>query len=355
MKAREGMRIVLDAMGSDDRPRPDVAGGVMAAREWGDEILLVGPQEVVREELARHDPAGLPIALVHASEVIEMHEHTEAVKRKKDASIRVGMRLVRDGRADAFVSAGNTAAVLASAIFDLGRIRGIKRPALATIYPVAFNPVLLLDNGATADCKPEHLLQFAQMGVAYVEHIWGVRNPRVGLISNGEEADKGNMLVRDTYAVLARSGLNFVGNVEPKEVTRGAADVVLADGFTGNIVLKTTEAIASFLFRLLRRELTGGWRNKAALLLMMPGLAAMLPGLGLLYPSVRRIGRRLDYAEYGGALLMGVDGVVVIGHGRSNAKAVKNAIGQARRAVEGRVLEAVRAGAARASLGADGE
>jgi len=342
------MRIVLDAMGSDGRPVPDVAGGVMAAREWGDEIILVGPEEVVRAELAKHNTAGLSITVIHAPEVIDMHEHTDAVKRKRDASIRVGMRMVRDGQADAFVSAGNTAAVLASAIFDLGRIRGIKRPALATIYPVAPNPVLLLDNGATADCKPEYLLQFARMGVAYVERVWGIPTPQVGLVSNGEEPDKGNMLVRDTYALLARSGLNFVGNVEPKEVTRGAADVVLTDGFTGNVMLKTTEAIASFLFRFLRRELTGGTLNKVALVLLLPGLVAMLPGLALLVPSLRRVAKRLDYAEYGGALLMGVDGVVVIGHGRSNAKAVKNAVGQARRAVMGNVLEAVRAGAAQA-------
>ena len=343
------MRIVLDAMGSDDHPEPDVSGGLMAAREWGDEIIFVGREDVVRAELAQHDAAGLSITVVHAPEVIEMHEHTSAVKRKKESSIRVGMRLVRDGQADAFVSAGNTAAVLASAIFDLGRIRGIQRPALATIYPVADNPVLLLDNGATADCKPEFLLQFARMGAAYAEQVWGVSNPRIGLVSNGEEADKGNMLVRDTFVLLSESGLNFVGNTEPKEVTRGAADVVLTDGFTGNIMIKTTEAIASFLFRLLKREVTGGIRNKIGLLLMVPGLLIAAPGLALLAPSLLRTARRLDYAEYGGALLMGVDGIVIVGHGRSSAKAVKNAIRQARQAVQGQVLDVVRAGAAPAA------
>lgn len=343
---------MLDAMGSDNRPAPDVAGGVMAAREWGDAIILVGPEEVVRAELEKHDAAGLPITVVHAPEVIEMHEHTDAVKRKRDASIRVGMRLVKAGEADAFVSAGNTAAVLASALFDLGRIRGggarVRRPALATIYPVADTPVLLLDNGATADCKPEDLLQFARMGATYVEQVWGISNPRVGLVSNGEEPDKGNMLVRDAFAVLSESDLNFVGNVEPKEVTRGVADVVLTDGFTGNVVIKTTEAIASFLFRYLKRELTGGGLAKAGLVLMVPGLLVALPGLALLLPSLKRVARRLDYAEYGGALLMGVDGVVVVGHGRSNAKAVKNAVGQARRAVAGGVVDVIRAGIAQA-------
>lgn len=337
------MRIVLDAMGSDRRPVPDIAGGVMAAREWGDEIILVGQEEVVRAELAKHATTALPITIVHAPEVLEMHEHSDAVMRKRDSSIRVGMRLVRDGQADAFVSAGNTTAVLASAIFDLGRIRGIKRPALATIYPVARNPVLLLDNGATADCKPEYLLQFARMGVAYAQNVWGISNPRLGLISNGEEPDKGNMLVRDAYTLLKASDLNFIGNVEPKEITRGYADVVLTDGFTGNVMLKTTEAIASFLLRYLKQELTSGVLGKAAMALMLPGLAAAIPGLVLLIPALRRILRRLDYAEYGGALLMGVNGIVVIGHGRSNAKAVKNAIRQARLAVQGGVLEVIRA------------
>jgi len=338
------MRIVLDAMGSDNHPAPDIAGAVLAAREWSDEIILVGQEEVIRPELDKYDITGLHLEIVHAPEVIAMHEHTRAVKRKKESSIRVGMRLVDQGEADAFVSAGNTAGVLASALFDLGRIRGIRRPALCTIYPVAQEPVLLLDNGATTDCKPEYLLQFAQMGVLYVEHVWGIENPRVGLVSNGEEADKGNMLVRDTYPVLEASDLNFVGNVEPKEVTKGVTDIALIDGFTGNILLKTTEAVASFLFHFLKRELTSGIRNKIALLLMLPGMLVMLPGLALLTPALRRIARRLDYAEYGGALLLGVDGVVIVGHGRSNARAVKNAIGQARRTLQGGVVEAIRSG-----------
>ena len=343
------MRIVLDAMGSDNHPAPDVAGAVMAVREWGEEIILVGREDAVRGELAQHDTTGLAITVVHAPEVVEMHEHTNAVKRKKQSSIRVGMRMVRDGQADAFVSAGNTTAVLASAVFDLGRVRSIKRPALATTYPVADNPVLLLDIGATADCRPEYLLQFARMGTAYVQQVWNVADPRIGLVSNGEEPDKGNMLVRDTYALLAQSELNFVGNTEPKEITRGVADVVLTDGFTGNVMLKTTEAVASFLFRFLRRELTGGALNKIGLLLSIPGFLAMLPGLAFLLPSLLRTARRLDYAEYGGALLMGVDGIVVVGHGRSSAKAVKNTVGQARRAVQGKVLDVVHAGASRAT------
>jgi glycerol-3-phosphate acyltransferase PlsX len=254
------------------------------------------------------------------------------------------MRMLKQDHADAFVSAGNTTAVLASAIFDLKRIRGIRRPALGSIYPVANNPVFLLDTGATTDCKPEYLLQFVQMGAIYVEHVWGISNPRVGLLSNGEEADKGNMVVRDTYAILAKSDLNFVGNVEPKEITQGITDVVVTDGFAGNVMIKTTEAVASFMARYLQQQLTGGALDKVSLILMVPGLLAMLPGIILMLPSLRRIARRLDYAEYGGALLMGVDGVVIVGHGRSNAKAVKNAIGQARKAVQGNVVEAIRDG-----------
>jgi glycerol-3-phosphate acyltransferase PlsX len=331
-------------MGSDHHPVPDVAGAVQAAREWGDEIILVGQQEVVRSELNKHDVDGLEVRVVHAPQVIEMHEHTRAVKRKKDSSMRVGMRTVARGEADAFVSAGNTAGVLASGLFDLGRIRGIRRPALCTIYPVAEAPVLLLDNGATTDCKPEYLLQFAQMGKIYVEHVWGTEDPRIGLISNGEEADKGNLLIRDTYPVFEKHGFNFVGNVEPKEVAKGVADIAVIDGFTGNVMLKTSETVASFLFRFLREELTSGALNKLALLLMLPGLVVMLPGLLLLSPSLRRVAKRLDYAEYGGALLLGVDGVVIVGHGRSNARAIKNAVRQAREAVHGGVVEAIRSG-----------
>ena len=336
------MKIVLDAMGSDNHPVPDVAGAVQAAKEWGDEIILVGRQEIVLSELAKHDAAALPITIVHAPEVIEMHEHSDAVKRKKNASIRVGMRMLKESQADAFVSAGNTTAVLASAIFDLKRIRGIRRPALGSIYPVANNPVFLLDNGATTDCKPEYLLQFVRMGTAYAEHVWGISNPRVGLLSNGEEPDKGSVLVRDTYAVLAKSDLNFVGNVEPKEVTRDVADVVLTDGFTGNVMIKTTEAVASFMARYLKQQLTGGALNKVGLALMVPGLLAMLPGLALMLPSFRRVARRLDYAEYGGAPLLGVDGICIIGHGSSSPRAIKNAIKAAASFVRTDVNEQIR-------------
>jgi glycerol-3-phosphate acyltransferase PlsX len=340
------MRIVLDAMGGDHAPGVVIDGAVQAVGELGVEIVLVGREDDIRRELARHDTSGLPLSVVHADQVIEMDEHVDAVKRKRDASIRVGMRLVRAGEADAFVSAGNSGAVMASAIFDLRRIRGIKRPALATIYPAAPNRVLLIDNGANTDPSPENLVQFAQMGAAYAERLWGIDRPRVAVVSNGEEADKGNQLVRQAYPLLQESGLNFVGNAEGKDVTRGIADVVVTDGFTGNVMIKLSEGLASFFARYIKQELTGGPLAKLGLVLAVPGLLLCLPGLVLLLPALRRIAKRLDYAEYGGAPLLGVDGVAVIAHGRSNAKAIKNAVRVARDSVSAELVRVIREGAA---------
>ncbi len=340
------MRIVVDAFGSDHCPVPDVAGAVMAARAWGDEIILVGPEDATRRELSKHDTEGLKIRVVHAPEVLTMHDHSDAVRAKVNSSIRVGMRLVKSGEADAFVSAGNTIACLSAAIFDLGRIRGIRRPALATLYPLSSPPTLLLDIGATADPKPEYLLQFARMGDVYARRVLGIPTPRIGLLANGEEEEKGSMVMRDTYHLLKMSDLNFVGNVEPKEVTKHAADVVVTDGFTGNIMIKTTEAVASFTARSIKEVLLGSPLSKVALVLMAPGLLLTLPGLLLLKPALGRMARQLDYAEYGGALLLGVNGVVIVGHGRSNAKAVKNAILRAREAVEAEVIPTIKEGLA---------
>jgi len=338
------MRIVVDAFGSDHCPGPDVEGAVLAAREWGDEIVLVGPEDQIQQELAKYATEGLNISVVHAPDVLTMEDHSDAVRRKENSSIRVGMRMVKNDQADAFVSAGNTIAVLSSAIFDLRRIRGIRRPALGILYPLAFKPVLFLDIGATADPKPEYLLQFAQMGAVYMEKVWKIDRPKVGLLTNGEEQEKGSMVVRDTYQLLKESSLNFVGNVEPKEVTHGVADVVVTDGFTGNIAIKTAESVASFMVRLLKQDVWGAPLTKLGFLLMLPGLLVALPGLLLLYPGLRRVLTRLDYAEYGGALLFGVDGVAIVGHGRSNAKAIKNAIRQAREAVAAQVLPTIKAG-----------
>jgi len=343
------MKIALDAMGGDHAPDVVIEGAVMAARELGVEVVLVGDRARIQPLLARHDTAGLSLPIVHASQVVEMHEHTLAVKEKRDNSMTVGVRLVKDGGADAFVTAGNSGAGMAAALFGLGRIRvpgGVKidRPALCTFYPAAPNPCILLDMGANADPQPENLLQFAMMGAVYAGRVMGIANPRIGIVSNGEEADKGTMLVRETYPLLQRSGLNFVGNVEGKDIGRGLADVIVTDGFTGNVIIKLSEGLFSFLVRHLRSELTRGGLNKLGLVLLIPAAVLALPGLALLSPALRRIVKRVDYAEYGAAPLLGVNGIVLIGHGRSNAKAIKNAVRAAARAVENDLVHAIEAG-----------
>jgi glycerol-3-phosphate acyltransferase PlsX len=340
------MKIVLDAMGGDRAPGVVIDGAVQAVRELGVSVILVGREAEVKRELSRHEVADLPLTVLHADTVIEMDEHVDAVKRKKDSSIRVGMRMVREGQADAFVSAGNSGAVMASAIFDLGRIRGIKRPGLAVLYPAAPTPALLIDNGANTDPTPQNLVQFAQMGAIYVQELWKVSNPRVAIVSNGEEPDKGNQLVRETFPLLQECSLNFVGNAEGKDVTRGIADVVVTDGFTGNVMVKLSEGLVSFLVRYMKDELTMGLLSKIALAMLVPGLVLMLPGLLLLFPALRRIAKRMDYAEYGGAPLLGVNGVAIIAHGRSNAKAIKNAVRVARDSVRANLVQVIKEGVA---------
>jgi len=338
------MKVVVDAMGGDHAPGVVVAGAVAEARERGTEIILVGIEEQVRAELARHGAStGLPIEVVHAAEVVAMEEHTLAVKEKRDSSLMVGMRLVKEGRADAFASAGNSGAVMAAALFGLGRIRGVARPALGSIYPAAPAPCLLVDIGANTDCKPEYLVQFAQMGAAYARVIFGLENPTVGIVSNGEEADKGSLLIRETYPLLQASALNFVGNVEGKDIGKGAANVVVTDGLTGNVIVKLTEGLVSFLGKLAKREFTGGVRNKIALASMIPGLILMLPGLALLYPTIAGLRKRMDWREVGGAPLLGVNGVVVIGHGRSDVKAIRSMIRMAERSVRQDLISAIAA------------
>jgi glycerol-3-phosphate acyltransferase PlsX len=325
------MKIVLDAMGGDHAPPVAVEGGVWAAREYGIEVILVGREEDVQRELAKYDTAGLSLPLVHASQVIEMEEHpAAAVKAKRDSSMVVGMDLLKQGEADAFVSAGNSGGVMAAALFRLGRIRGIKRPALSTVYPTTPGLCFMLDVGANTDCKPEYLLQFAYMGVAYAERVLGIANPRVGIVSNGEEEGKGSILVQETYQLLKKSGLNFIGNVEGKDIPAGMADVVVTDGFTGNVIGKLSEGLAESLLGVIKEEV-----KKSPLATV---------GALLSKPAFERVLKRLDYAEFGGAPLLGVDGVVIVAHGRSNAKAIKNAVRVAKQAVEGGMLVAIKEG-----------
>jgi glycerol-3-phosphate acyltransferase PlsX len=318
-------------MGTDRHPQPDVEGAVQAARDYGVEIVLVGNRDIVQPELAKHDLKGATVSLVHTTQIIEMKEHPAvAVKSKKDASMVVGMSMLRRREVDAFVSAGNSGGILASAIFYLGRIKGVKRPALSSVFPTRKGPCFMLDLGANTDCKPEYLLQFAIMGNVYAQNMMGIANPRVALVSNGEEEGKGSTLVQQAYPLLKSAGFNFVGNAEGKDIPAGLADVIVTDGFTGNVIVKLSEGIASFLLGMIKEEIQK--RPLATL------------GALLAKPAFEQVRKRLDYREYGGGPLLGVDGLVIVAHGRSDSLAIKSAIRLAKETVERGTLEAIRIG-----------
>ncbi len=317
-------------MGTDQNPAPDVEGAVWAARD-GLAVILVGDERRIRAELARHQTAGLPVEVVHAPEQIAMDDKPSAVlKGKAQSSMHLGMALVQDGTAQAFVTMGNTGAAYAVAMLAvLRRIPGVKRPALSGIFRFNGRPVVFLDVGANADARADWLAQFAHMGEIYARQALGLPRPRVMLLSNGEEEGKGTDLLREADALLRQSALNYGGNIEPKDVLKGSVDVVVTDGFTGNILTKTFEASTRYLAERIRAEL------KSDPLAMLGGV--------LIRPAMGRVRRSIDTFEVGGAPLLGVQGVVIIGHGRSNAFAVRNAVHQARRAVDGRIVEAIRA------------
>ncbi len=338
------MKIVVDAMGGDYAPGVVVEGAVMAAREFNVEIVLVGREEAIQQELARYKAAGLSISIVPAREVVAMDDHINAVRAKRDNSMSVGLRLLKQGQADAFISAGNSGAVMAAALLGVGRIRGIDRPALCSVFPASQNPMVLIDLGANTDPEPGNLVQFAMMASVYAENVLGVPRPRVGLVSSGEEDEKGSQLVRQAFLLLKDSSLNFVGSVEGKDIPNGKVDVVVTDGFTGNVILKLSEGLLSFLIKYVRATLTGGLLNKIGLVLMIPGFLLMLPGLIFLAPALLRLRKKMDYREYGAAPLLGVDGVVFIGHGRSDARAIYGAIRSAMRAVDGKIVETIKSG-----------
>ncbi|MGE5777362.1 MAG: phosphate acyltransferase PlsX, partial [Chloroflexota bacterium] len=327
-------RIVVDAMGSDNYPTPDVEGAVAAAREYGVEVILVGDAAKIQPVLDSVGGAGLPVRVVHAPEVLTMHDTGEDLvmkARHKEAqnSMAVGLDLVKSGQADAFITAGNTGAAMVTSLFRLGRIRGVDRPGLAGPFPTATGICTVLDIGVNPDCKPENLLQFGIMGSVYAERVRGIKNPRVGLISNGEEAGKGSELVKEAYPLLANAKLNFAGNVEGKEIFAGNVDVAVTDGFTGNVFLKSTEAVAKLLLTKIREAIKGG------------GPLALIGG-ALIRPAMGKIRKLMDPAEEGAAPLLGVNGLVFIGHGRSDAHAIKSAVRVARGAVEANVLEAIK-------------
>lgn len=307
-------------MGGDQAPAIEVEGAVAAAREWGMPVILVGDRERIAGELGNHDVQGLPVSVHHASEVIGMHDSaSQAVRRKKDSSIRVAFNLVREGRADAVVSAGNSGATMAAGMFVLKRIKGIDRPAIATIVPTLEGETLILDVGGNVDCKPLHLAQFALMGEVYARQVLGKVQPRVALLSNGAEESKGNELTREAHRLLRDAPFAYRGYVEGRDIYTGAADVVVCDGFVGNVVLKTSEGLAEALITMLRREIGGRILAKAGFLLARPALRAFR--------------RKVDYAEYGGAPLLGIGGTGMICHGGSSSRAIKNAIRMARESV----------------------
>lgn len=324
------MQIILDAMGGDYAPLEPVSGAVLAAREFGVEMVLVGQSAPIQAELAKYATAGLRLPVVEAADVIHMDEHQPSTvwKRMPNASLVVALNLLRDGQGDALVSAGNTGAVVASSLFILKRLEGIERPCLATIFPTrdARRPVLLADVGATPDAKPQYLAQWARMGAIYMEDVFGQSRPRVALLSNGEEEIKGNALVQDAFPLLQAAGLNFIGNIEAKDIPASGADVVITDGFTGNVVIKLAEGLGGMILGLLKQELTANLFSKV--------LAAGLT------PAFKRVRGRMDYADYGGAPLFGVQGLVIKAHGRSNARAIRSAIRVANQAAEHGTLRA---------------
>ncbi len=307
------VRIALDAMGGDHAPGEIVQGAVLAARELPIEVILVGQEEVVRKELSAAAPLPRNIDVIDAREVVEMEDTALApLRKKKNSSIRVCANLVAEGRADAFVSAGNTGATWTSARMVMGMIEGVSRPALAAILPRIDGHTLILDVGANVETKPNHLREFAVMGHFYAQMLFDIEAPRVGLLSIGEEEGKGNDLTKETYRVLQETGLNFIGNAEGRDIYNGNADVVVCDGFVGNVVLKASEALGEFVSRTLRQELSRTLPRKL--------------GAVLARSAFNDLKKRMDYSEYGGAPLLGVKGGCIVCHGRSNAKAIKNAV-----------------------------
>jgi glycerol-3-phosphate acyltransferase PlsX len=323
------MRIAVDAMGGDFGPKATVPGALRAAEDFGVDILLVGLESAIRREADRAGGIGARISIVDAPEAIGMGESLLAFRKKKASSIRVGAQLVKDGRAEAFVSMGNTGAVVYISRDVLGALRGIDRPALALLVPGIEGKTLLLDVGANANCQPHNLVQFALMGKIFMEAVVGVKDPRIGLMSIGEEKGKGNDLVREAFDRLQAAPLRFIGNVEGKDLFSGVADVVVSDGFTGNVALKVSEGVVQSVMSMARHEITKNIFAKLGYLLMKRHL--------------KKVYKKFDYSEYGGAQLLGVDGVCIIGHGRSNPAAVRNAIALAREFVANRVREKIQA------------
>ena len=326
-------------MGTDAAPEPEIAGAIEAARQGYAEVLLVGPQERLGRELSRRGSRGLPIEIVHASEAVTMEDKaTKAFRRRRDSSIRVTARLVREGKADGMISAGNTGAVMTTAKIVLGTLEGVDRPAIAQVFPTSNGTAsVLLDVGANVDCKPQHLAEFAVMGGIYYHVIFGMERPRIGLLSIGREEHKGNELTREALALLKQLPINFIGNVEGRDLYNGRVEVIVCDGFIGNVALKISEGLVEAVSSLLKEALSSTLSSKV--------------GYVLARKAFRNFKKRVDYSEYGGAPLLGVKGVCIICHGGSNPNAIKNAIRVAAEFAAGKVNEKIEGDLAAASLG----
>lgn len=322
------MKIVVDAMGGDYGHSVVIEGAVQAAKEYGVGIVLIGDAEKIKRELSKHKARGLALEVEHAEEAIEMHEPAAAsVRKKRDSSIVKGINLLKEGKADAFISAGNTGAVVCAATLSLRMLSGIERPGISIIVPTLKGVSLLIDVGANINPKPLHLLHYGVMSDAYARYILNKENPSVGLLNVGEEEGKGTDFIKETFALLEKSGLNFIGNVEGRDIFSGTCDIIVCDGFVGNAILKVSEGLAETISVFLYRELMRNVATKLGVLLLKSGL--------------KRFKKTMDYSEYGGAPLLGVDGVVIISHGRSNAKAIKNAVRVAKEEVERKVNEKI--------------
>lgn len=322
------MAIVLDGMGSDQYPDPEVKAAVEASRNFNEDILLVGKQDLLKPKLDIFT-GNEKVKIIHAPDVLEMTDHpVEATRSKPQNSMAVGINLVKTGEASAFVTAGNTGAASFNAIRILTRLKGISRPALMTTLPSRKGKVVFIDMGANVDCRPELLIEFALMGKVYAETVLGIKNPRIGLLSNGEEDIKGNQLVKETHILLKKTSWNFNGNVEPKEILAGQADVVVVDGFIGNVFIKTSEAMGKFIKDILTEEIkSNAWR---------------MVGGAIVKPAFKKLFKMMDPAEVGAGLLIGVDGYVFVGHGRSDSKALVSAIRLARTAVDANLIPALK-------------
>lgn len=308
------MKIIIDGMGGDNAPASVVEGAVLALKEMPHEIVFVGQEEKIHEELKKYEYDESRVSVIDAREIISNDEApVRAVRSKKDSSIVKGINMVKNGEGDIFISAGSTGALLSGGLFLLGRIQGIDRPALASIYPIIGGKAsLLVDAGANSECKPNNLLEFGIMGNIYMEKVIGRENPRVGLVNIGTEAKKGNTLTKAAYDLLEQSDMNFIGNVEAREVPKGACDVIVTDGFTGNVILKLTEGLAWNILQVIKKKFTEGVKAKL--------------GAALLIDKLASLKQEFDYSEYGGAPILGVKGPIVKMHGSSNANAVKNTI-----------------------------